>query len=109
MKIIKQKNAIKKLKNKKIPFSIIFRYMKLEKKINNNDLKRTWYLKDAIIDIEWMINPFKGILEGPKYLSPRIVGTLYKLEIYFFAVPAKLLHKVFLEDNNITSSFVKQE
>ena len=104
-----QKNPIKKFKIKKMVSLLIFRYRKLNKNINNNDLNKTWYLKDAIIDIEWIINPIKGILEGPKYLSPRTVGIPYRLGINFFAVPAKLLHKVFLEDNNITSSFVKQE
>ena len=89
--------------------SYILRYKKLNKNINNSDLNKTWYLKDAIIDIEWITNPVKGILEGPKYLSPLIVGTPDKLGINFFAAPAKLLHKVFFDDNNITSFLVRQQ
>ena len=104
-----QKNPIKKFKIKKTLFSLIFRFRKLNKNTNNNDLNKTWYLKDAIIDIEWITNPVKGILDGPKYLDPLIVETPNKLGINFFAAPAKLLHKVFFDDNNITSFLVRQQ
>ena len=51
-----------------------------------------------MIDSECTINPFNGILEGPKYLLPLSVGMPSKLCINFFAVPAKLLHKPFFVD-----------
>ena len=108
IKIKVQKIAIKKFMIIKILLLSILRKTKLNTIIINKDLNKTWYLKVDIIEREWIIRPFSGIFEGPKYLYPLTVGILWRLGICFFADPAKLLHKLFLDDNNNTSFFVKQ-
>ena len=44
-------------------------------------------MKTAIIDKEWSANLINDILEGPKYLSPRIELTELKFSKYFFKEP----------------------
>ena len=74
-----------------------------------DDLKKTVYLKTAIIEKEWMIRLKKDIFVGPKYLDPLIESVSLKFEIYFFTEPEKLLHKLFLSESFLTSLFVKQQ
>ena len=73
------------------------------------DLKKTVYLKTAIIDNECITRLKKDILEGPKYLKPLIDSTSFKLVKFFFTDPEKLLHKLGLSDRIFTSFLVKQE
>ena len=76
--------------------------------ITTADLKKTIFLKTAIIENECKINFNNDILDGPKYLFPLIQSiSLYSL-IYFLKVPEKLLHKLALHDKRLTSFLVKQ-
>ena len=72
------------------------------------DLKKTVYLKTAIIENECMIRFKKDIFEGPKYLLPLVEFIELSLKICFLTEPEKLLHKLFLPDKTFTSFFVKQ-
>ena len=40
--------------------------------IKNVDLKKTWYLKTAIIEKEWIKSFKSDIWDGPKYLNPLV-------------------------------------
>ena len=72
------------------------------------DLKKTVYLKTAIIESECIARLKRDIFEGPKYLRPLIESTSFKLDKFFFTVPEKLLHKLGLLERIFTSFFVKQ-
>ena len=48
------------------------------------DLKKTAYLKTAIIESECVARLKRDILEGPKYLSPLIESTSLRLSKFFF-------------------------
>ena len=79
-----------------------------KKNIAIEDLKKTFFLNTAIIEKEWIIRLKSDILEGPKYLKPRIELIEFKLGICFFSDPEKLLHKLSLVDKIFISFFVKQ-
>ena len=49
------------------------------------------------------------IFEGPKYLVPLIELISFKLIMFFFNVPEKLLHILAFSEMNLTSCFVKHE
>ena len=72
------------------------------------DLKKTVYLKTAIIENECIVRLKKDIFEGPKYLRPLIESTSFKFVKFFFTDPEKLLHKLALSERMFTSFFVKQ-
>jgi hypothetical protein len=72
------------------------------------DLKKTVYLKTAIIENECITRLKRDIFEGPKYLSPLIESTSFKLVKFFFTDPEKLLHKLDLSERMFTSFLVKQ-
>ena len=72
------------------------------------DLKKTVYLKTAIIENECTIRLKRDIFEGPKYLNPLIELISFKFVIFFFTDPEKLHHKLALFDIKLTSFFVKQ-
>ena len=72
------------------------------------DLKKTVFLKTAIIANELIISLNKDIFEGPKYLKPLIELTEFSFKICFLTDPEKLLHKLILPDRILTSFFVKQ-
>lgn len=61
--------------------------IKVRKRINNNDLRNTWYLKTAMIEKEWINNLKKDIWEGPKYLAPLIELISESFLIFLFTVP----------------------
>ena len=68
--------------------------------IKNVDLKKTVYLKTAIIENECIIRLKRDIFDGPKYLRPLIDSVSFRCLIFFFTVPEKLLHKLALSDIN---------
>jgi len=68
--------------------------------IKNDDLKKTVYLKTAIIENECIIRLKRDIFDGPKYLRPLIDSVSFRFLIFFFTVPEKLLHKLALSDIN---------
>ena len=72
------------------------------------DLKKTVYLKTAIIENECIARLKKDIFEGPKYLRPLIESTSLRLVKCFFTDPEKLLHKLALSERVIISFLVKQ-
>ena len=72
------------------------------------DLKKTVFLKTAIIENECIARLKKDILEGPKYLRPLIESTSFKFVKFFFIVPEKLLHKLALSERMFMSCWVKQ-
>ena len=51
------------------------------------DLKKTVYLKTAIIENECIIRFKKDIFEGPKYLGPLIESISFRFVIFFFYRP----------------------
>ena len=55
--------------------------------IKNVDLKKTWYLKTAIIEKEWIKSFKRDIWEGPKYLKPLIEFISLSCFKFFFTVP----------------------
>ena len=85
-------------------------FVKNESKIIKiQDLKKTLYLKTPIIEKEWIAKLKSDILEGPKYLVPLIELISFKLIIFFFNVPEKLLHILAFSEMVFTSFFVKHE
>ena len=76
--------------------------------INKAERTRTAFLKTLMIDSECFNKFEKLILEGPKYLSPRIDG----IEILFFSTlvnaPEKLFHVAFSLIIFSTVDFVRQ-
>ena len=72
------------------------------------DLKKTWFLKTAIIENEWINNLNNDIFDGPKYLNPLIESISFKLLICFDKDPEKLLQRLGWWDKMFTSFFVKQ-
>ena len=48
------------------------------------DLKKTVYLKTAIIEKECMTRFRRDILEGPKYLRPLIESVSFRFDKFFF-------------------------
>ena len=76
--------------------------------MNKADRIKTVFLKTLMIDKEWFIKFGKLILEGPKYLSPRIEG----IENLFFSTlvnaPEKLFHVAFSLTIFSTVDFVRQ-
>ena len=76
--------------------------------IIKHDLKKTVYLKTAIIESECIAKLKKDILEGPKYLTPLIESTSLSFVKCFFTDPEKLLHRLSLLERIIISFFVKQ-
>ena len=106
-----------KINKQKMPISRLIKIKKrlgLKKKIIEKieikkiDLINTWCLNVEIIEKEWSTKPNSGIFDGPKYLVPLTDGMLPRLLINFLAVPAKLLHKLFWFDKNMTSCLVRQ-
>ena len=59
------------------------------------DLKKTFVLKTAMIEKEWIIKLNKDIFDGPKYLEPLTEFIEFKFLIWYFNVPEKLIHKLF--------------
>ena len=51
------------------------------------DLKKTWYLKTAIIEKEWIKSLKSDIWDGPKYLKPLIEFTTPNDTKFFLTVP----------------------
>tara|TARA_B100001173_G_scaffold266252_1_gene241681 strand:+ start:233 stop:607 length:375 start_codon:yes stop_codon:yes gene_type:complete len=72
------------------------------------DLKKTAYLKTAIIENECTTRLKKDIFEGPKYLRPLIESASFRLVRFFFIEPERLLHKLALSERILTSFLVKQ-
>jgi len=72
------------------------------------DLKKTAYLKTAIIESECIARLKRDIFEGPKYLEPLIESTSFNFIKCFFTEPEKLLHKLVLLDRVFISFLVKQ-
>ena len=104
---------IDKLKNTvKICSAIDIEIANLDKKdsaiIRNVDLKKTVYLKTAIIENECTTRLKKDIFEGPKYLRPLIESASFRLVRFFFIEPERLLHKLALSERVLTSFLVKQ-
>ena len=62
--------------------------------IKITDLKKTFFLKTAIIEKEWIIKLNKDIFDGPKYLEPLMELIEFNSWIWYFNVPEKLLHKL---------------
>tara|TARA_Y100001958_G_C21144233_1_gene482065 strand:+ start:787 stop:1086 length:300 start_codon:yes stop_codon:yes gene_type:complete len=98
--MIKNMNIIEKMKK------LNFKKNNISKK--TVDLKRTLYLKTAIIDNECKKRLNNDIFDGPKYLIPRFESISLYLGIYFFNDPEKLLHKLALSHKIFTSFFVRQ-
>ena len=72
------------------------------------DLKKTVYLKTAIIENECIARLKNDIVDGPKYLRPLIESTSFKLFKFFLTDPEKLLHKLAVSERMFTSLLVKQ-
>ncbi len=72
-------------------------------------LRRTWYLKTAIIENECIIKLVKDILDGRTYLAPLMQGISSNFLIYFLTLDEKLHQRLPFVDNNKTSFFVKQQ
>jgi len=72
------------------------------------DLKKTVYLKTAIIENECITRLKRDIFEGLKYLRPLIESISFKFIKCFFTDPEKLLHKLALSERILISSLVKQ-
>tara|TARA_B100001250_G_C19607642_1_gene703493 strand:- start:8 stop:247 length:240 start_codon:yes stop_codon:yes gene_type:complete len=72
------------------------------------DLKKTVYLKTAIIENECTIRLKRDIFEGPKYLNPLVDSVSLRFFKYFLIDPEKLLHKDALSERVFISTFVKQ-
>ena len=72
------------------------------------DLKKTVFLKTAIIEKEWITRFNRDILEGPTYLRPLMEFTELSCDTWYFKEPEKLLHKLDLDDKISTSFLVKQ-
>ena len=72
------------------------------------DLKKTVFLKTAIIENEWTTRLNKDILEGPTYLRPLIEFTELSSLMWYLNEPEKLLHKLDFDDKILTSFLVKQ-
>ena len=72
------------------------------------DLKKTVYLKTAIIENECMIRLKRDIFEGPKYLKPLMESISFRFFKFFFIDPEKLLHKLASSERVLMSFLVKQ-
>ena len=55
--------------------------------IKKLDLKKTWYLKTAIIEKECIARFSKDIFDGPKYRTPRIEFISFKTFKFFVTEP----------------------
>ena len=80
----------------------------IKKMRKNVDLRKTIYLKTAIIENEWTASLNIDIFEGPKYLNPLTELISLKLLMCFLTDPEILLHKDSLSTSMETSFFVKQ-
>ena len=72
------------------------------------DLKKTVYLKTAIIENECTTRLKSDIFEGPKYLIPLIEFVSLRFDKFFFIEPEKLLHKLGLSERIWISLLIKQ-
>ena len=106
MKIIKLKKIIK------IWRTIAINPNVLKRKDNiisiKVDLRKTVYLKTAIIENECKIKLKRDIFDGPKYLKPLTEFTSFNCVKFFFTEPEKLLHKLALSERILISCFVRQ-
>jgi hypothetical protein len=55
--------------------------------IKKLDLKKTWYLKTAIIEKECITRLNNDIFEGPKYLIPLVEFISFNFFIFFLTEP----------------------